>query len=324
MRMSAFTRSRYGSPGVLVLSQVDRPVPAAGELLVAVAAASVNPFDWHHMRGAPLPMRLGSGLLRPKQPILGVDVAGRVVEVGADVSRFAPGDEVYGFASFGAFAEFACVKESKLVARRAELSVAEAAAVPLGAITALQCMRDHGGIRKGQKVLINGAAGGVGTFAVQLARHFEAEVTGVCSAGKLDLVRSIGADHAIDYTREDFSRNGRRYDLILDAVGNCTASALRRSLSAGGIGVLAGFKSMPSLIRLLMLKRWAAAGNRGVTLMLTKANGEDLAFIDGLIDAGRISPVLDRRYAFSELPAAIAYLEEGHARGKVVVTMPAL
>ena len=258
--MKAFLSRKYGSPDVFELEEVERPTPGESQVLVRIRALALNPFEWHHLRGTPRMMRLSSGLFRPKHEILGGDLAGTVEAVGAGVTRLKPGDAVYGFAGFGAFAEFACASENSMALKPDELSFEEAAAVPLAALTALQCLRTKGGIRSEHRVLINGASGGVGTFAVQIARSFDTEVTGVCSTGNLDLVRSIGADYVIDYKREDFTRTGRRYDLIVDAVGNRGVPAYLRALADGGTCIVAGFTGFRLLAQIPLLAPWAASG----------------------------------------------------------------
>ncbi|MFQ5837611.1 MAG: NAD(P)-dependent alcohol dehydrogenase [Thermoplasmata archaeon] len=311
--MKAMVYQKYGSPDVLELQEVDKPTVTDGEVLVRVHAASANPLDWHFLRGTPLVVRIWAGLVKPKRKILGVDVAGRVEAVGGKVTQFQPSDEIFGMKS-GAFAEYLCVPEDGVVLKPANLTYEEAAAVPVAALTALQGLRDKGQIQPGHKVLINGASGGVGTFAVQIAKSFEAEVTGVCSTRNLDMVRSIGADRVIDYSEEDFTQTGGRYDLILDAVGNHSLSDCRRALHANGIYVaVAG-----SLGRALWI---AMTGRKRMVSMLTKSNREDLGFLKELLETGKVTPVIDRRYPLSEVAEALRYLEEGHAQGKVVITV---
>ncbi len=312
--MKAIVYQKYGSPDVLELQEIEKPIVTAGEVLVRVHAASVNPLDWHFLRGTPLVVRVMAGLLKPKRKILGADVAGRVEAVGGKVTKFQPGDEIFGSGNpLGAFAEYLCVPEDGVVLKPANLTYEEAAAVPVAALTALQGLRDKGKIQPGHKVLINGASGGVGTFAVQIAKSFGAEVTGVCSTRNLDMVRSIGADRVIDYSKEDFTQNGRRYDLILDAVGNRSLSECKRALHANGIYVAAAGAPVRAL--------WIAmAGSRMVT-MITKPNREDVAFMKELLESKKVRPVIDRRYPLSEVAEALRYLEEGHARGKVVITV---
>ncbi|MBW8004122.1 MAG: NAD(P)-dependent alcohol dehydrogenase, partial [Planctomycetes bacterium] len=286
-----------------------------------------NPADWHLLRATPFFARLMVGLLKPKYKILGSDIAGRVEAVGRNVKQFQPGDEVFGdkFAcGWGGFAEYVRVAEDRLVLKPANLTFEAAAAVPLAAFTALQGLRDKGQIQSGQKVLINGASGGVGTFAVQIAKSFGAEVTGVCSTRNLDMVRSIGADHVIDYTQEDFTKNRQTYDLIYCAVGNRSAADYKRALNPNGICVVAGFTTMSHMLfQVLFLGAWVSmTGSKKIGAMGTvKPNKEDLVFIKELLETGKVGPVIDRRYPLSETAEAIRYLEEGRAQGKVVITV---
>lgn len=323
--MKAIIRDRYGSSEVLRLEEIPRPTCGDGDMLVRVHAASVNAGDWHLMRGEPLLVRLAfGGLRRPKLKVLGADVAGRVEAVGGSVQRFQPGDEVFGDLSdfgFGAFAEYVCVPERALVPKPSNLSLEEAAAVPLAAGAALQGLRDKGRIGAGRKVVVNGASGGVGTFAVQIAKSFGAEVTGVCSGKNVDMVRSIGADHVIDYTREDFTRNGEAYDLILDAAAFRSVLDYRRALSREGIYVMIG-GATARMFQTMVVGPWVSmTGARKMEFLLVKPNRDDLTLLRDLVEAGKVTPVIDRRYALSEVPEAIAYLEGGHARGKVVITV---
>jgi NADPH:quinone reductase-like Zn-dependent oxidoreductase len=322
--VKAIVYTEYGPPDVLQLEEVEKPVPEDNEALVEVHATSVNPQDWHLMRADPFPVRLMVGLLKPKDTLIGSDMAGRVEAVGRNVKRFQPGDEVFGNLSvcgFGAFAEHVSVPENVLVLKPATTTFDEAAAVPTAALPALQGLRDQGRLQPGQKVLINGASGGVGTFAVQLAKYFGAEVTGVCSTRNLGMVRSMGADQVIDYTREDFTQNGQRYDLIIDNVGN--PSVYKRfykcSLSPKGICVIiAG-----SFMLQLFLGPWMSmtGSNKIGTFLADATKEEDLVLLKELLEAGKLVPVIDRRYPLSEVAEAIRYLEEGHARGKVVITL---
>jgi len=318
--MKAIVYTQYGSPDVLQFKDVEKPLPKDGEILVKIYAASANPLDWHLMRGAPFLARLAGGLRKPKDPRLGADFAGRVESVGSNVTQFQPGDEVFG-AYTGSFAEYASVPENKLALKTANGPFEEAAAVPVAAITALQGLRDKGQIQSGQKVLINGASGGVGTFAVQIAKSFGAEVTGVCSTRNLDMVRSIGADHVIDYMQEDFTKNGQHYDLIYDAVGNRSVSDYKRALTSNGTCVIAGFTSLPRLFEHMVLGPLRSKiGNKKVGLMgIAQINQKDLVFVKELVEAGKVVPVIDRHYSLCETAEAIQYLEEGHARGKVVI-----
>jgi len=320
--MKAIVYTKYGSPDVLQFKEVEKPAPTDGQILVKIYAASANPLDWHLMRASPFLARLAGGLRKPKDPRLGADFAGRVEAVGANVAQFQPGDEVFG-ASTGAFAEYICVAESEVALKPANLSFEQAAAVPVAATTALQGLRDTGQIHTGQRVLVNGASGGVGTFAVQIARAFGTEVTGVCSTRNLDMVRSIGADHAIDYMKEDFTRTGQHYDLIYDAVGNSSVSAYRRALNPGGTCVVAGFTSLPRLFEHMLLGPLRSKiGDKKVGLMGTaQIKQKDLVSLRELLEAGKVTPVIDRRYSLREVPEAIRYLEAKHARGKVVITV---
>jgi len=317
--MKAIVYTEYGSPDVLRFEDVEKPAPGDNEVLVKVRAASANPADWHLMRADPFLARLANGLLKPRNTKLGADVAGQVEAVGGNVIRLQVGDDVFGempLNGLGAFAEYACAPEELLALKPARMTFEQAAAVPLAAFTALQGLRDKGRIQPGQRVLINGASGGVGTFAVQIAKSFGTEVTGVCSTRNLDMVRSIGADHVIDYTQEDFTQTGQRYDLIFDAVGNRSVSDYKRALSHNGICSVAGFTSLSRLFQIMLL------GGKKVGMMKTaKANKEDLVFIKELLEAGKVVPVIDRCYPLAETAEAIRYLETGHARGKVVITV---
>ncbi len=326
--MKAIVYRKYGSPNVLKLEEVEQPTPKDDEVLIKVQAASVNPLDWHFLRGTPYFMRVVAGLLKPKRKILGADLAGRVEAVGRNVKEFQPGDEIFGskfsYGYVGVLAEYACVTEKALVLKPASTTFEEAAAVPVAAVTALQGLRDKGQIQHGQKVLINGASGGVGTFAVQIAKLFGAEVTGVCSTRNLDMVRSIGADHVIDYTQEDFTEKGQTYDLIYCAVGNRSAADYKRALNPKGICVVAGFTTMPHMLfQVLFLGAWVSmTGSKKIGAMGTvNVNKEDLGFMGELLEDGKVVPVIDRRYTLGEVAEAIRYLEEGHARGKVVITV---
>ena len=320
--MKAIIRQKYGSPDVLELTEVETPAPKDNEVLVEIHAASANPLDWHYMRGAPFLARLGEGLRKPKDPRLGVDIAGRVEAVGNNVTRFLPGNEVFGTVK-GGFAEYACAREDRLALKPANISFEEAAAAPVVAFTALQGLRDKGKIRPGQKVLVNGASGGVGTFAVQMAKSFGTEVTGVCGTRNVDMVRSIGANYVVDYTQEDFTKNGQRYDLICDAVGNRSVSDYKRALRPRGTCIIIGFTTLSRLFGHVVLgPLLSMTGNKKIGLMgLAKPNQKDLVFMKELLEAGKVKPVIDRRYPFGETAEALRYLEAGHARGKVVITM---
>lgn len=320
--MKAIVYTKYGPPDVLQFKEVEKPAPKDNEILVKIYAASANPLDWHLMRALPFLARLGGGLRKPKDPRLGVDFAGRVEAVGSNVTQFQPGDEVFGAAT-GAFAGYVCAAENEVALKPANLSFEQTAAIPVAATTALQGLRDTGRVHSGQRVLVNGASGGVGSFAVQIARSFGAEVTGVCSTRNLDIVLSIGADHVIDYTREDFTRNGQHYDLIYDAVGNLSVSAYRRTLNHGGACVIAGFTSVPRLFQHMIVGPLRSKiGDRKVGLMgIAKINQKDLVYLKELVEAGKVVPLIDRRYPLCETAEAIRYLEKGHARGKVVITV---
>jgi NADPH:quinone reductase-like Zn-dependent oxidoreductase len=325
--MKAIVYTKYGSPDVLHLNEVEKPTPKDDEVLIKVQAASANPADWHTMRATPFLARLVNGFFKPKNSRLGADVAGRVEAVGKNVTQFQVGDEVFGCMALNelsSFAEYVCAHESAAVALKpANVTFEQAAAVPLAAFTALQGLRDKGQIRSGQTVLINGASGGVGTFAVQIAKSFGAEVTGVCSTRNLEMVRSIGADHVIDYTREDFTQNGQQYDLIYCAVGNRSISDYQRALKPQGVCVIAGFTSLRRLFEHMILgPRKSKAGGKQVGLMPTmKPNKQDLVFVKELLEAGKVIPVIDRRYPLSETAEAIRYLETGRAMGKVILTV---
>jgi NADPH:quinone reductase-like Zn-dependent oxidoreductase len=321
--MKAIVYHDYGSPDVLRLEEIEKPTAGDNDVLIKVCAASVNPYDWHFMRGLPYLVRMFVGLRKPKITRLGVDAAGRVAAVGKNVTRFKPGDEVFG-AFRGAFAEYACALESGLALKPQNVSFEQAASVPIAACTALQGLRDKGRIQPGLRVLVNGAAGGVGTFGVQIAKSFGANVTGVCSSRNVAMVQSIGADRVIDYTRDDFTQSGQRYDLILDCVGNHPMTACKRVLNPKGILVMAGGTASPWMIDVLVRSVQALVlsqfGSRKLLGMLAKMNDVDLAILGELIRASKVTPVIDRRYPLSDVPAAIRYLEEGHARGKVVIT----
>jgi NADPH:quinone reductase-like Zn-dependent oxidoreductase len=322
--LQAITYHRYGPPDVLELEEVDVPALEDDQVLVRVRAASVNPRDWHYLRGLPYIMR-PIGLRIPKDGGFGSDLAGQVEAVGRTVTRFRPGDEVYAFVLAGGFAEYTRVPENVLGRKPANLSFEQAAAVPLAALTALQGLRDHGRVRPGQRVLIIGASGGVGTFAVQLAKLFGAEVTGVSSTRNLELVRSLGADSVIDYTREDFAGNGRRYDLIFQLAGTRSPSDCRRALSRRGRLILSSGESdgrwvgpMDRIVRAAALSPFVP---QTLAPFEARQSSEDLQVLTELIEAGKLTPVIDRTYPLPETPEALRYLEQGHARGKVVITV---
>jgi NADPH:quinone reductase-like Zn-dependent oxidoreductase len=316
--MKAMVYTKFGSPDVLRLQEVEKPAPKDHELLIRVRAASANPYEWRHLRADPFFIRfMGGGLFRPKHRILGADIAGQVEAVGREARQFKPGDDVFGDGSYGGYAEYVCVDEKKVALKPASLSFEEAAAVPMAGLTALQGLRDKGRIRAGQKVLINGASGGVGTFAVQIARSFGAEVTGVCSAGKMDLVRSLGADHVVDYKREDVTTAGERYDLIFDVAAFRSVKKYRRILAAGGIYVVAG----GSMARILQVMLLSMTGAKNMTFLAARVSQEDLRTLSDLLSAGKVKSVIDRCYPLEETAKAIRYLEDGHARGKIVITV---
>src|SRR5436305_914413 len=325
--MKAIVYSDYGLSN-LKLENIEKPVPNDDQILVKVRAASINPYDWHFVEGTPYIMRMmGVGLRKPKDIQLGVDFAGTVEAVGKNVTQFKPGDEVFGGRG-GAFAEYVCRRADGAVALKpANLTFEQAASVNIAGITALQALRDKGNVQPGQKVLINGASGGVGTFAVQIAKSLGADVTGVCSTKNVDLVRSLGADHVIDYTKEDFAKGEQRYDVILDNVPNHSLSECRRILNPNGKYVMIGgggpndsrwVGPFGRVIHALLLSPFI---NQKMSMMMADANQKDLSVLGDLMQSGKVKPVIDRTYKLSEVPAAIAYLEEGHARGKVVITV---
>lgn len=323
--MDAITRSKYGGPDVLEFEEVATPAPDDDEVLVDVHAAALNAADWHILRADPPLVRLmGMGLLKPNDEILGADVAGRVEAVGRDVTQFEPGDEVFGDLSacgLGSFAEYVCAPADALALKPAGLTFEEAAAVPLAGVTALQGLRDEGEIRQGQRVLVTGASGGVGTFAVQIANSFGAEVTGVCSTEKVDLVQSVGADHVIDYTREDFAESGQQYDLILEAGGYRSIFDCRRVLRPEGTYVFVGGSTARIFQAMLVGPLLSLLDGRTMGNLMAEPNREDLVELRELVEAGEVTPAVDRRFPLDEVPDAIRYLEGGHARGKVVITV---
>jgi NADPH:quinone reductase-like Zn-dependent oxidoreductase len=327
--MKAIVYHRYASPDqVLELTDIDKPPVQDDEVLVRVHAASINPADWHLVRGEPYIARLQFGLRKPKDNVLGCDVAGQVEAVGKNVTIFQPGDQVYGSLfghGLGALAEYACMSDDLVALKPANLSFDQAAAVPLAALTALQGLRDHGRIEPGHKVLIIGASGGVGTFAVQIAKSFGAEVTGVCSTRNVDMVRSIGADDVIDYTQEDFADSGQRYDLIFQSAGTRSASACRRVLTSKGTLVLSSGEShgrwigpVGRIIRARLLSLFVSQRMANFTM---KPNKKDLQTLKELIEAGKLTPVIDRTHSLTEVAEAVRYVEEGHSQGKVVITV---
>ncbi len=324
--MKAVLRRCYGPPDVLSIENIEKPVPADKQLLVKVRAAAVNPFDWHYIRGKPYLMRIETGVGTPRNPRIGVDFAGTVEAVGKDVTRFKPGDEVFG-GKFGAFAEYLTIAEDGMVAAKpTNLTFEQAGGVNIAAMTALQALRDRGQIKPGHQVLINGASGGVGTFAVQIAKSLGAEVAGVCSTRNVEMVRSIGADHVFDYTREDFTESGRQYDVILDNVGNRALLDIRRVLKPDGKYILIGGGGPEAgpwigvfigAIKAFVLSQFV---DQDMGMFLSESNADDLATLRDLMAAGKITPVIDREYPLAEAAEAIRYLEEGHARGKVIIT----
>jgi NADPH:quinone reductase-like Zn-dependent oxidoreductase len=319
--MKAIVYSSYGSPDVLKCEEIEKPIPGDDKVLIKVRAAAINPFDRHIMRGRPPFLRFIFGLRKPKiRP--GRDVSGQVEAVGRNVTQFKPGDDVFGVCS-GALAEYVCTREKALVTKPDNVTFEQAASVGVAALTALQGLRDKGHIRPGQKVLITGAGGGVGTFAVQIAKSFGAEVTGVCSPSKIDLVRSIGADRVIDYTKEDFTRGTQRYDLIFNLAGMHSLPEYRRVLNPDGICVIAGGPTkvsniLTSTFDVLVLSRFVS---QNFVMFMAKLRKEDLTFVRDLMASGRVTPVVERRYTLSEAPQAMRYLDEGHARGKIVITL---
>ena len=319
--MKAIVYTEYGSPDVLQFKDVEKPTPKDDEVLIKVHAASVNAYDWHFLTADIFLIRLmGGGVLKPKYTRLGADIAGRIEAVGRNVKQFQPDDEVFGMVK-GGFAEYACAPENALALKPVNLSFEEAAAVPMAAVTALQGLRDEGQIQAGQKVLINGASGGVGTFAVQIAKSFGAEVTAVCSTRNLDQARSIGADHIIDYTKEDFTKNGQQYDLVFAANGYHSLSAYKRTLTPKGIYIMAGGSVAQIFQSMLMGSMMSETGGRKMAGVSAKRNQKDLAFLKELVEAGKVVPVIDRRYPLSEAAEALRYLGAGHAKGKVVITV---
>ena len=325
--MKAIIYCDYGLANVK-LEEVEKPVPNDDQILVRVRAASVNPYDWHFVEGTPKILRMiGVGLRKPKDTRVGVDFAGTVEGIGKNVTQFKPGDEVFG-GKGGAFAEYVCPRADRAVAiKPTNITFEQAASVNIAGITALQALRDKGKVQSGQKVLINGASGGVGTFAVQIAKSFGADVTGVCSTRNVDMVRSLGADHIIDYTKEDFTKSAQRYDVILDNVTNRSLLECRRVLTPKGKYVMIGgggpndqglIGPLANPIKAMLLSLFVS---QEMGMMMADANKKDLTILGDLMQAGKVTPVIDRRYKFSEVPDAIRYLEEGHARGKVVITL---
>jgi NADPH:quinone reductase-like Zn-dependent oxidoreductase len=322
--MKAVVYRCYGSPDVLRIEDIEKPTPADDEVLIKVHAASINPLDWHYMRGSPYIMRLGTGVGAPKEIRLGVDYAGTIEAVGSAVKRFKPGDEVFGGRT-GAFAEYIVAREGRALAMKPpNVTFEQAAAVGIAGITALQALRDHGKVEPGQKVLINGASGGVGTFAVQIAKALGAEVTGVCSTRNVDMVRAIGADHVFDYKKEDYTESGEQYDVIVDMVGNHSLLANRKVLGPDSTYVMVGgpkgnwLKPLMGPIKALVLSPFVS---QDFGMMLAKFSEEDLEALADLMQSGKLTPVIDRHYSLNEVPAAMRYSEEGRARGKIIIDL---
>jgi len=324
--MKAIVYHDYGPPDVLRLEVVDKPLPREDQVLIRIRAAAANPLDWHYIRGTPYVMRMESGFGQPKDPGVGADMAGVVVATGSNVTQFKPGDEVFGTVN-GAFAEYALTTERRIAPKPASLTFEQAAGVPVAALTALQGLRDKGRIQPGQKVLINGSSGGVGTFAVQIAKSLGAEVTGICSTRNLELVRSLGADHVIDYTQEDFAESGQQYDLIVDNVGNRSLSDYRRVLKSKGTYVLIGgggpdngkwLGPLATMLKVLVVSPFVS---QDLTTLMASIRQDDLRLLGELIESNQVRPVIDRTYPLSEAAEAIRYLETGRARGKVIITM---
>jgi len=323
MKAAVFTT--YGSPDVVHITDMERPAPKDNEVLIKVRAASVNPIDWHGVRGKPYVMRALGGLRRPKSTRLGCDLAGQVEAIGSNVMHFKPGNAVFGGGlGMGAFAEYTCAPETALVMKPDNVTFEQAAAVPVAGFTALQALRDKGHLQHEQKTLINGAAGGVGTFAVQIARSFGADVTGVCSPRNVEMVRSLGADRVIDYTQKDFTKGTQRYGLLLDCVGNHSLSAFRRVLNPNGICVVVtgpNTRWLGPLLRFIQALALSPFVSQQFVPFVARPNQEDLSILRDLLASGKVTPVIDSTFSLSEVPKAIRYLEQGHARGKVVITV---
>lgn len=322
--MKAVVYSKYGSPDVLQFVEVAKPTVGDTDVLVKIMAASVNPLDWRRMRGAPFLVRLGGGLLAPKNGRIGADIAGTVEAVGKSVTEFQPGDAVFTDIGSGGFAEYVVVPEKLLVHKPDNVSFADAAAVPVAGFTALQGLRDIGKLEARQHVVVNGASGGVGTYAVQIAKAWGAEVTAVCSTRNMELVRSLGADHVIDYTKEDFVKNGRSYDLIYDAVGNKSVAAYNRALNPNGKAVVAGFTTLPRMLQVMTLGSLTSKiTGKVIAPLMAHIVKDDLIFLAEMLAAGRIHSVIDRCYPFAEVAEAMRYVETKRARGKVIIDMQA-
>ena len=320
--MKAIRYYNYGSPDVLQLEDVEKPTPNDDQVLIKVHAAAVNSFEHRSVRATPFLIRTSNGLLKPKNPKLGADIAGTVESVGKNVTQFKVGDEVFGDIGYGGYAEYVCSRESKIAHKPADVSFEHAAAVPMAALTSLQGLRDHAKVQSGQKVLINGASGGVGTFAVQIAKYYSAEVTGVCSTRNLEMVRSIGADHVVDYTKEDFSKNGQQYDLIFDVAANRSVFAYQRALTPKGKYVMTGFSTIPHMLHVVALgSRIAKGEQRMFNMGLANVDQADLTFIGELLSAKKIIPVIDKVFPLGETAQALRQFEEVHAQGKIIISM---
>lgn len=322
--MKAIVNTQYGGPDVLHLEEVEKPAPKENEVLIKIHAASVNYADWHMMTGEPFIARLSFGLFKPGKTILGADIAGKVEAIGINVTQFKPGDEVYGDLTsfgFGGFAEYVSAPENLIAMKPVNLTFEEAAAVPMAAVTALQALRDGGKVQPGQKVLIHGAAGRVGTFAVQIAKYLGVEVTGLCSTRNIDMVRSLGADHVIDYTKEDFSTNGQRYNLILGINGNRSIYDFRRALTPQGKYFMVGGSDKQIFQSLFLGPVLSRRGGQTLGMFPAKANQKDLMYLKELIEVGKIKPAIDRRYLLSETREAMRYIGEGHPRAKIIINV---
>lgn len=320
--MKALLYTRFGPPEVLQLMEVEKPIPKEDEVLVRVHAASVNPFDGYHVAGKPFMVRYSAGLFSPKHTIPGADIAGKVESVGAHVTQFRPGDEVFGDISFGGFGEYVCAHEKMLTLRPSQVTAEQAASIPIVGVTALQSLRDHGKIKAGHQILINGASGGVGTFAVQIAKHYKAIVTGVCSTGNIELVRSIGADRVLDYTQQGVQKNQAVFDLIIDTVGNLSISDYKRLLAPQGICVVVGFPKLIHIFKVLLKGTWVSkTSKKKIGLMSAKTDRMDLDFLKELVSSSEVKPVIDRSYPQGDTAEAFRYIGTRHARGKIIVTL---
>jgi len=318
--LKAIRYYKYGSPDVLQLEDVEKPTPNDDQVLIKVHTAAVNSFEHRSVRATPFLIRTSNGLLKPKNPKLGADIAGTVESVGKNVTQFKVGDEVFGDIGYGGYAEYVCSRESKIAHKPADVSFEHAAAVPMAALTSLQGLRDHAKLEAGQKVLVNGASGGVGTFAVQIAKYYGAEVTGVCSTRNLEMVRSIGADHVVDYTKEDFSKNGQQYDLIFDVAANRSVFAYQRALTPKGKYVMTGFSTIPHMLHVVALgPRIAKGEQRMFNMGLANVDQADLTFIGELLSAKKIIPVIDKVFPLAETAQALRQFEDVHAQGKILI-----